>query len=293
MQIDNDKLDSLVYYLHEREHIRIAKRDGVPRDQWTSDPILKTYKFTNVLREHDWTTQRLLEGWYVPHKEGTLGIILLNCAIARYFGTWEFCEDLGWQRDWNPENIRQLAALRMQRKQKVFTSAYVITNGGISDKKYNVVVDHYLSPFVRAIPHMVNVVESTGSFEKMAGEMMELPGFGGTGFMTKEVISDFILATRGRIDWQDLHTWSPVGPGAARGLLRLHGLPANANLPKKAALTALRATSAALAPRLRPHMPQVGVDYDLHAVQFACCELDKYLRAKSGEGKPKNTYTPR
>lgn len=292
MQISESALDQLVYYVHERQSIFLKKEAGEPRP-WTTDPIFQKFKFTNVLRSDDWTTRQLVKNWYEPHADAPLEEILLNCAIARYFGTWEFCQAIGWQTVWQPHILKHTAELRMARKLKVFTPAYVITNGGISDKKYNVVVDHYLGPFHRNIPAMVHIAEASGSFEQLAKFMMKLPGFGGTGFMSKEVISDFILATKHRIKWQDLETWSPVGPGARLGLVYMLGLPSTHKLNDKAALTALRAVAAALAPRLAPHMPQFGEAFDLHSVQFLMCELRKYVKVGLGEGFPKNTYNPR
>lgn len=293
--IDSDALDTLVYYLHERERVRLAKDRGDSRP-WTKDPILQTFKFTNVIRANDWTTQQLMRGWYEPNKNESLEHILLACGIARYFGTWEFCEAVGFPKNgFDKERIRVLAETRMYGKPKkpVFTSAYVITNGGISDAKYNVVLDHYLTPFWHRVPKMVEIARTTGLFSAVAKEMSSLPGFGGTGFMTKEVLSDFILATHHVINWRDLYVWSPVGPGARRGINRLYGRPAEVKINDTKALTELREIAEALAPRLEDWMPQFGEAYDLHGVQFALCELDKYMRAKTGEGKPKNNYKPR
>lgn len=292
--IDSGALDTLVYYLHERERIRLAKDRQEPRVSWTDDKILQTFKFTNVLRENDWTTQQLLQGWYRPYKDAPYEQLLMAAAIARYFGTWEFCQAVGFPEAFDKERIRQLAFTRLATKPKlpVFTSAYVITNGGISDAKQNVVLDYYLTPFHRATPTMAKIAEQ-GSFEKLATYMRQLPGFGGTGFMTKEVISDFILATRHKIDWTDLMTWSPVGPGARRGVNRLMGRDADIKINDATALRELREIATALAPRLEPWMPQFGQSLDLHGIQFAMCEVDKYLRTKNGEGTPKNTYKPR
>lgn len=296
MPIRQESLDTLIYYLHERERIRLAKERGDPRP-WTDDKILQTFKFTNVLRANDWTTRKLVDNWYEPNGEATLKELLMAAAIARYFGTWEFCEAVGFSRaaSFEKEAIRSLAQTRLNSmpKKKVFTNAYVITNGGISDAKYNVVLDHYLTPFYRALPSMVRIAEETRSFEKLANRMMQIPGFGGTGFMSKEVISDFILATKGRIDWVDLHTWSPVGPGARKGLNYMYGRDPEQSLGNTQGLKELREISVAVAPLLESWMPQIGADLDLHGIQFALCELFKYSRAKFRGERLKNNYTPR
>ena len=90
----------------------------------------------------------------------------------------------------------------------------------------------------------------------------------------------------------DKLTWSPAGPGAIRGLNRLHDRPLQAPLsqPKAVAemidLLGLLSTGG----HLRPYMPTPGVDYGVTDVQFSLCELDKYLRVKNGEGRPRSGY---
>jgi hypothetical protein len=51
--------DTLWAYIEERERIRLRKEAGEPFP-WTEDPILRAFKFTNVRRIHDRTTQAFL-----------------------------------------------------------------------------------------------------------------------------------------------------------------------------------------------------------------------------------------
>jgi hypothetical protein len=37
-------------------------------------------------------------------------------------------------------------------------------------------------------------------------------------------------------------------------------------------------------------MPKLGVDFGVTDVQFSLCEIDKYLRVKNGEGRPRSKY---
>ena len=45
-------LNRLVYFITEREAIRLKKEAGEPKP-WTSDPILQQYRFCNVRRMDD------------------------------------------------------------------------------------------------------------------------------------------------------------------------------------------------------------------------------------------------
>lgn len=293
MSLQPEMIDNLVYYLHERERVRLKKEAGEPRP-WTQDEALSKFRFTNVLRANDYTTRWLVREWYEPNKDASLEVLLMNCGIARYFGTTEFLAAIGFSHTWEKERIREEASERMYEGKRVFTNAYVVTNGGISDKKYNVVLDVYLDPFVRQLEKLVEIAKSTGSWQQM-GEYMarNLAGFGGQLFMTKEVLSDFILAAGDRIQWVDLMDWSPVGPGAVRGLNWLHGRDPSLKMTKSKALGELKEVAEAVAPRLEPWMPQYGKELDLHGIQFAMCEIAKWCKVKYNGERMKNNYSPR
>ena len=59
-------LDMFFFYIRERERIRLRKLQGLRPPKLTADPILATYKFTNVLRHWDRTTQWVVNNWYIP-----------------------------------------------------------------------------------------------------------------------------------------------------------------------------------------------------------------------------------
>jgi hypothetical protein len=293
--IDTDQVGAFYAFMQEREAIRLRKEAGLPRP-WTDDPILSKYKFTNVKRDHDRTTTVLREEFYPKKAWGQwtrheLQTLFLNCAIARYFGTYEFCLALGYQEEWDPYEIIDLAFERLAAKERVFTGAYVITNQGKSDPKQEVVVWHCLSPLEKVIPELVELVEQTKSWEIVVTRMMKIQGFGGSGFMAKETILDFIMAS----GWKpnDWDTWTPSGPGARRGIARLMGID---DMNSKEAgrlqrlpnvvLNAMRAIYA----RRSEFWPATYVELDLTDIQFQLCEFDKYSRVRLGQGKPRSLY---
>lgn len=279
-----------VHYLNERERIRQRKEQGLS-PPYTDDPILQRYKFTNVLRIHDRTTRGLLRNLYLPNRDAPDEQQLLNCGIARYFGTADFMEDLGWQTSLSPKHILDVVRRRKAVGQRVFTGAYVITNGGIKGPKEEVVLHHYLQPFAEAVPELVEVAHQTKKWQVVAERMYRLKGFGGTGFMTKEVLQDAIL-TPLLEDCADRFTWTPCGPGTLRGLNRLFGRPPTTKVKKQAALHALRFLRSEMMDRFEPHMDEIKSHFDLHTMAFGCCEIDKYLRVHHGEGKPRSGYRP-
>ncbi len=63
MTSKKDDLKPLLYFVHEREFIRLKKIAG-SEPPYTDDPILGTYRFCNVRRADDrvsrWLTQNVL-----------------------------------------------------------------------------------------------------------------------------------------------------------------------------------------------------------------------------------------
>jgi hypothetical protein len=157
-------------YLKEREEVRLRKEAGLSvsfeEKKWTDDPILSTYKFTNVRRHHDRTSNQLREIFYNEHFNDDRRAILMNCALFRYFGTWEFAEAVGWQEydDFDFEGIKELASERLAERERVFTGAYVITNQGISAPKQEVVVDIFLQGLHKKTPELVKLAATTQSW---------------------------------------------------------------------------------------------------------------------------------
>lgn len=300
-------------YANEREAIRRRRADGVSFP-WTDDPILQSYKFTNVFRHFDRTSSELINRLYSKFFYEDARSILLNAALSRYFGRWEFAAAIGWQNfeTYDKETIRQLAADRRAAKQPVFTGAYVITNGGIADDKENVVLDRYIDSLYDAIPELVKIAQMTRSWEQVAGSMRRVEGFGGSGFMVKETLLDTTYTNfwnEGRDPLEcrmlgndacamtvpdDWWSWTPIGPGARRGIARLLGYD---DLKSADAKPITNAEPFCLSKIMdlyadqRNHWkyfqksPMAPTD-----IQFTLCEFDKYERVRLGQGRPRSTY---
>jgi hypothetical protein len=277
-------------FMVKRENIRLKKEAKLPWP-WTDDKILQTYKFTNVKREHDHTTRWMRKHWTKPNELMPLNMQLFNCALFRYFGTIEFAKVIGWQTNWEKSDqgyVKNAAKERLSCKKKVFTGAYVITNQGIAAPKQEVVVDKFLTPFHKACPKLTIIARKTSRWQAVAEEMMKLQGFGGSGFMTKEILQDAIHTPVFQ-DCIDLDTWCPIGPGARRGLARVYGLPVKTRFPGADGLSRM----INLFDERVDHWPKDMVKLELHDIQFQLCEFDKYERVKLGEGRPRSKYKSR
>lgn len=290
-------------FMQERENIRLRKKAGGSQP-FTEDSILKEYKFTNVSRFHDWTTTKLREQFYLINSYRNPKDILMNCALFRYFGTFEFAEAVGWQTydDFDFEEIINTATRRFSLGQKVFTGAYVITNQGISAPKQEVVVNHFLRDLHAATPHIVEVVQMTRSWEKVAQAMSRVKGFGGSGFMTKEVLLDTMMTNFWETVPQsfdgyqmvypfDYDEWTPIGPGGHRGAARVcgHEYPTPTTLNKAQAMKLIHY----LVGSQEKYWPKENCYLYPTDIQFQLCEFDKYERVRLGQGRPRSRYKPR
>ena len=70
---------------------------------------------------------------------GLLGEIIFNCALFRHFGTSEFAEAVGWQTNFNPDQVSAIAEERHGKGLRVFTGAYIIPSLGIKRPKHEAV----------------------------------------------------------------------------------------------------------------------------------------------------------
>lgn len=287
--MNGDNIDVFLYYLQERFLIYKKKEiKKLPRP-WTEDPILHQFSFTNIKREWDRTSRWAIENWYTPNISKRQSIQLINCAVFRWFGTSDFAKELGYIDRWVPEDLIACANHMMSQGRKVFTGAYVITNGGIKGPKQEVVVYEYLAPFWNKIPRILEIIQTTRSWASVASYMRkECPGFGGTGFMTKEVLLDTFHTSIWEKGCVDQETWSPVGPGANRGLNRLmNSEKLEGSIPPVVSLQLMRELQEIANKRFHgTDLPGLTVS----DIQFSLCEYDKYMRVKLGQGRPRSFY---
>lgn len=296
------RTEDFMAFINEREQVRLRKEADLPFP-WTEDEILRKYKFTNVRRHHDRTSNDLRQSFYSRNYTDDLATILMNAATFRYFGTTEFARAIGWtpfdemtEEHW--DRVKETARHRLKNKQRVFTGAYVITNQGISAPKQEVVVDYFLKGLQKAVPALINVVQETQSWRRLSEEMSHCIGFGGSGFMVKETLLDTtytgfwadqqMTEKEGMFSFpMDWMNYTPIGPGARRGAARVNGddeaKPVKYEDANYVIFDLLLDANNGMYHhgKLAPH-----------DIQFQLCEFDKYERVRLGQGRPRSMYRP-
>lgn len=286
------RTDAFYSFMKERESIRVLRSINSPWP-WTVDPILRDFKFTNVKRVHDKTTRMLIEHMYEPNANAPFHVALLNAGIARYFGTYEFAIAAGWQVEldgFTEDYLICLADERAKKHERVFTGAYMITNQGISAPKEEVVVKIFLRSLWRSAETIGAVLHNTGKWEHVMNALRMVEGFGGSGFMAKEVLLDTMLVPGVWAEGTpyDRNTWCPSGPGARRGAARILGDDDAKPLKEEQTLDVMLK----LFEQRAEHWPETFVELELHDIQFQLCEFDKYERVRLGQGRPRSRYRP-
>ena len=277
---------TLLYWIKERESIRIKKEAGEPKP-WTDDPIFQKFKFTNVRREDDTVSKWITEEWIKPndpHPNMWFAMI-----VARLFNWPPTLEEICFPHldflDLKEKWRRNLKGLRDDAGAKIFTGAYLVSTNGISMDKIDYVLDRVLTPiWINGLPpSLVQKYTKTDEPLRLEEYWKHLTEFDGLGsFMAGQVVADLKFASDLK-DAPDWMTWAPLGPGSIRGLNRFHGRPVDKSLKQEEGLKEMLELQQLIAENL-------GLALPVHNVQNGCCEFDKFMRVKNGEGRPRSLY---
>ena len=279
-------MPGLLYFIWEREAIRIARENGHPAP-WTADPVLRKYKFTNIRRRDDRGSQWVIKHLIQPNGNRLdLWFTLLVARLVNWPPTLQALIQAG-VLPCSPEEFDAaqfesvLEALRATGV-KVYSGAYMLyptKNPGIN--KARTVAKYIIGS---AIEHADDISASLWnneggmSIERFVAELSKC--FGISTFIAGQVAADL---TYTGMDVEDFLTYAPIGPGSSRGLNYLLGKPPFATWGQKDFNSQLRNIYAEVFDQLEI------VDLTLHDVQNCMCEYSKYCRTVLGEGKPKNT----
>eukprot|EP00811_Abedinium_folium_P027938 NODE_4283_length_1910_cov_21.413909.p1 GENE.NODE_4283_length_1910_cov_21.413909~~NODE_4283_length_1910_cov_21.413909.p1 ORF type:complete len:490 (-),score=110.65 NODE_4283_length_1910_cov_21.413909:439-1836(-) len=334
-------------YMRNRECVRIRREvHRLPLEHWYVDPLMRGLRFTNVRREDDRTTRVMraigdeatLDRWRdaapPPPEKGwseaqrhLAGLIVFNTVLWRAFGTSEFACEVGfldllhWDTVYDYAPAVRAAMACWSRGQHCFTDAYgpartgchaearakAVGGRGMVHRLYTRTCERLTGVWKQRLD-IARTAETSRSWQGTTRYLMRVTGYGGTGFLAKEIVQDLLhtplfsvwspKAGAWRSTCIDTNRWCAVGPGARRGLNRLRGQPLNADAYGGGERLQEEFLSALLEVFKQRHeyWPQKieGVrtaDLELHDVQFQLCEFDKYERSK-GKGGRVRRYEP-
>ena len=272
----------------ERESIRIKKERGDPWP-WTTDPILQQFRFCCPRREDDRVTKWIKANIREPYADHPYLFWML--AAARTINWPDTLQELiatgAWPKGkaFNPAVISTMLQRRKDRGDKVYTGSYMIKAESApsvpwftwSKQKYiaEIVLGRLWEERKLIAPYFRTSLQAAHEI------LMTMRGWGP--FMSYQCVVDARFCESLLANAPDRFTWAASGPGTLRGLNRLHERPFRQALSQEQALDELLE----LYPLLHKE-----IDIDFSDIPNICCETDKYLRVKNGEGRPRNLYRP-
>ena len=150
--------------------------------------------------------------------------------------------------------------------------------GTLGGTKVEQTVDKILTPLYLNQPTIYK-----DSLEKTWREYLPYAGF--SGFMSYEVVTDL----RWTIHLQnadDIYSWANAGPGAKRGLNRIHGRPLNQNIKTHQLTEEMKE----LLDSSTDYLAYWVASLEMRDIEHCLCEYDKYERVRLGEGRPRAKY---
>lgn len=278
----SDAVSRFFAYARERERIRL----GTP----TNDEILKTFRFCNVFREDDRTTT-----WFREHIRERMrehADVMFATLLFRWFNKIETAEillrhdpGLFTLRGFDGQAVEDL----LDEVRPVINPAYIIKTPNGMNKVQGIVwcLANFSFRRFQEVNDFLMEWNKRPATERQLQEihefLMRFPFLGP--FMAYEVVTDL------RHTWMgdkapDIYTWANAGPGAFRGLNRIHGRPLEASVRPEQANAEMQGLL-----RLVPnHWPREWPRWEMREVEHTLCEFDKYERARLGEGRPKQLY---
>lgn len=275
---------ALAAFIQKRELIRRRKVRKLDRP-WTKDPILAQYRFCNVRREDDKVTRWLKKNWREPHNKHVN--LTVAMVLARLINWPPTLEAIGFPLWWDSEyKSRVLTVIRdrMGNGKKAWSSAYVVTTCGKKMPKEN----YILSLCQQVVDNDVKP-EKDDTLKTFWERLRMVDGLG-AGFLAAQVVADLKNTRDNPLnEAEDWYNWAVPGPGSRRGVNRYYQQPLNKKLPDYAWLESMQRIRKSVEPLLPSYLRD---SMCLQDWQNCMCEFDKYLRAKNGEGRPRQNYKP-
>lgn len=257
MKYDEQMVESLVYWVNEREKVRINKEAGLPRHKWTDDPILRTYHFCNVRREDDRGTKEIRKLIRTVEELDRLPAFYTMARMFNKASTVQTWLALGLP------GVKE----RRDAGEPVFHVAYVVSTCGESMDKIDYVA--------RTVFNVAKIDVPRTSCRDAFEALRSVPGLGS--FLASQVVAD-LKNDRYLADAPDFDTFSTMGPGSKKMLDHIfYGGTTERNYEQR--ISSLATIVSGKIPALHRQ--------DL---QNVCCEAGKFIRYRDDLPGRRRTY---
>lgn len=326
-------LDLFFETMYERQ--MIWKRrflDGKPRP-WTENQILANYKFTNVYRELDRSSQWQIKNILLDD-ELSLTNLVWKLMVYRTFNspeTFSFIPaDHGdlfnqapsgipasrWRNgipnydQYNEDEFAEFIQGIRDAGLNPYTNAYLINSMATPGKSRDYCYTRLVIPSLhKAIPHLIKEVFGAKKPEDIIRYLKTIPSV--AGFIAHEYYQDFTYIpryTNRRFMRFDQNDYTNVGPGASVGIRLI--FPQLKGSGQKEGIYRLRDMAPeklnAISQKRGEPFPYLYWDKEkrtyyvtekpnitLHQIEMWLCEFQKYWKMTIGEGKQRSEFVPK
>lgn len=299
MDVMNNKIimpnDSVLqyyfYFMQERMNIFWHKCQNPNAVYWTKDPILNTYKFTNVYRATDRVSQYLLKnliyGKDAARNEEDMLLQILVFKIFNKPDTWEYLTrelDEPIKVDtFEPHKIAGVLS-RRQKIRPIFNNAYMMTGSHRDYTAWPTKHEKWLQMVRKEVVESGRLIKlsKAKSIEELYDILHECSFIGG--FLAYQYAIDMNYAP---FFCYDENSFVKAGIGAIRGIKKCFKKYGE---KYEDAIRYVRDNFSELQERYgyTHFKPLPGHEPKLIDLQNCFCETDKYLRAKMPELKVDN-----
>ncbi|EJF64224.1 hypothetical protein DICSQDRAFT_133894 [Dichomitus squalens LYAD-421 SS1] len=269
-------------FVSERHQVFCRRLAGEPQSEWTQDPILQQYPFTNVFRVFDRVTQYILlevvrKGDQALHEQ------CFRLMLFRSFNkveTWEYLlekiGDLTW-RDFDLVAYEKALLTRQQQGIPLYNPAYIIPSPKLG-------ASAAASNHLRLIQLMMeedlpSQLQELEHLKDAHGRIMLFPGMGE--FMALQLLLDLNMTSHFNYSEDE---WVALGPGSLECLRKMFGPDVRGH--ELDALRWLHQTQHEHFARLGTppdRVPQLvrgrAAGLSMVDMEHALCECEKYSRA--------------
>lgn len=294
-----------LYNFIKRRYVIHLRKDVLKKDPpWTTDQVLRDFRFTNIRREHDKESKWVIEH-ITSNPELSYEDKLLNVILFRLYNKHETAELISMPfkfsetPDWNPEWYRSLfeAALVEDPKRVFFTAAFHTV--GMKNTLKKVTGESY-SPMriLKFIKILINegLVDDIKACTNQQEVYQTLTDYNGIGrFLAYQFYVDMTYIAEFPFSENE---FTVAGPGCVMGLNYL--FEDRDGMSYEECLFWLRDNLDRLfveglgkdwdAKRLFWDLPEEDRCFNVMSLENCFCELSKYIRAKDGTGRPRKRY---
>lgn len=294
-----------LYNFIKRRYVIHLRKDVLKKDPpWTTDQVLRDFRFTNIRREHDKESKWVIEH-ITSNPELSYEDKLLNVILFRLYNKHETAELISMPfkfsetPDWNPEWYRSLfeAALVEDPKRVFFTAAFHTV--GMKNTLKKVTGESYapmrILKFIKILINegLVDDIKACTNQQEVYQTLTDYNGIGR--FLAYQFYVDMTYIAEFPFSENE---FTVAGPGCVMGLNYL--FEDRDGMSYEECLFWLRDNLDRLfveelgkdwdAKRLFWDLPEEDRCFNVMSLENCFCELSKYIRAKDGTGRPRKRY---